>query len=301
MLTGGIVAVVVVVALTVGLLTRRLAHDDVHSVEGYHRSIHTLESINTHPVVPTATTGSGSGANPAHSESALRLAATPSVRVTDAPTSSAPSGRPLPVTHSDAPLLFDDAAPSTPPVPMERPVNRDRAMSSINHRPRRLAAPAAAVAVVAVLVVVLVLTGSHAVAPRPRHHAGSSSKSTTPRVGSGGRTTTAHTTSTTSPPVVVPQSSTARSATYAVSGSTFTLTFSATSGACWIDATSSISGATLFTGTLEAGQQRSIAASGPVTVVLGAPTVMAVSVDGGAVALPSGFRTPFTMKFATAG
>jgi hypothetical protein len=49
-LIGGIAAAVVVIALTVTLLTRRVAHDDVHSVEGYHRSIHTLETIKAHPV-----------------------------------------------------------------------------------------------------------------------------------------------------------------------------------------------------------------------------------------------------------
>jgi hypothetical protein len=301
MLIGEIVAVVAVaVALTLALLTRRMAHDDVHSVEGYHRSIHTLESINAHPAVPTATTESGLDAATVHSESAVRVVGTPSVRVTDAPSSAAQSGRPLPVMHLDAPLLFDDAGPSAP-VAHDLPVNRDKAMGSINHRPRRLAAPATAVAVVIVLVVVLLLTGSHAVAPQPRHHLGRSGKSTTAHAGrNAGGTTTANSTSPTSPPVVVPQSGTSRGATYAVPGGTFTLAFSATSGACWVDALNPTSGATLFSGTLEPGQQHSLVASGPVTVVLGAPTVLAVSVNGGSVALPSGFQSPFTMKFTTA-
>jgi hypothetical protein len=172
-------------------------------------------------------------------------------------------------------------------------------MTSINHRPRRLAAPTTAVAVVIVLVVVLLLTGSHKVVPPPRHHHGSNAKNTKTHVGHDGRTTSTNTTSTTSPPVVVPQSATSRSATYAVSVSTFTLAFSATSGACWVDATNGTSGAALFVETLEPGQQHSLVASGPVTVVLGAPTVLAVSVNGSAVALPSGFQTPFTMKFVT--
>jgi hypothetical protein len=302
MLIGEIVAAAVVVtALTLALLTRRMARDDVHSVEGYHRSIHTLESINAHPAVPMATIESDLGATTVHSESAVRVVGTPPVRVTDAPSSAAPSGRPLPVMHHDAPLLFDDAGPSTPPVTHDLLVNRDKAMGSINHRPRRLAAPATAVAVVIVLVIVLLLTGSHAVAPQPRHHGGRSGKSATSHSGSNaGGTTTANTTSTTSPPVVVPQSGTSRGATYAVPGSTFTLAFSATSGSCWVDATNSTSGATLFTGTLQPGQQHSLVASGPVTVVLGAPTVLAVSVNGGAVALPSRFQSPFTMKFTTA-
>jgi hypothetical protein len=302
MLIGEIVAAVVVaVALTLALLTRRIARDDVHSVEGYHRSIHTLESINAHPAVPVATTESGLDAATVHSESAVRVVGTPSVRVTDAPSSAAQSGRPLPVMHHDAPLLFDDAGLSAPPVTHDLQVNRDKAMGSINHRPRRLAAPATAVAVVIVLVVVLLLTGSHAVAPQPRHHHGRSGKSTTLHAGrNAGGATTANSTSTTSPPVVVPQSGTSRGATYAVPGSTFTLAFSATSGVCWVDATNSTTGATLFSGTLRPGLQHSLVASGPVTVVLGAPTVLAVSVNGGSVALPPGFQSPFTMKFTTA-
>jgi hypothetical protein len=312
MLIGGIVAAAVVVAaLTVALLTRRIAHDDVHSVEGYHRSIHTLETINAHPASTVVSSAPVTGANAARAESALRLVGTPSVRVTDAPTpsptptdspASAESGvAPLAVTHPDAPVKFDDTGPAPTPAPREPLVARDKAMGSINHRPRRLAAPAAAVAVVVVLVVVLLLTGSHKVVPPARHHHGSSGKNTRSHVGNAGRTTSATTTSTTSPPVVVPQSGgTSRSATYGVTGGTFTLAFSATSGACWVDASNSSSGAPLFVGTLEPGQQHSLTSSGPVSVVIGAPTVLAVSVNGSPVALPSGFQTPFTMKFVTA-
>jgi hypothetical protein len=80
---------------------------------------------------------------------------------------------------------------------------------------------------------------------------------------------------------------------------TFTVTLTATSGACWVDATSSASGATLFSGTLAAGVQRSFSATGPVTLIVGAPTVLHATVDGDAVALPPGFQTPFTMSFVT--
>ena len=109
-----------------------------------------------------------------------------------------------------------------------------------------------------------------------------------------------NTTSTTAPQVAVPQSSTAANATYAVTGTNFTLAFSATTGLCWVDVTSSTSGATLFEQTLLAGERHVLAVSGPVSVVIGAPTVLGVMVNGSAVALPSGFHTPFTMKFVTA-
>lgn len=297
MLIGGIVAAVVVVALTTALLTRRMGRNDVHSVEGYHRSIHTLESINAHPAAHGEAAGTDLGVKPPFPESAIRVGGSASVRVTDARPPVPPV--PPPVTDPDAPVTFDDAG--TPPPVVHEPVgNRDKAMGSINHRPRRLAAPATAVAVVIVLVVVLLLTGSHTVAPLPRHHGGSSSSHVTlPKVDPG--PTVTNTTSTTSPPVLVPLSGAAGSATYDVAGTNFTLAFSATSGLCWVDVTNSTSGAMLFEKTLEPGEQQSLAVSGPVTVVIGAPTVLGVLVDGRAVALPSGYRTPFTMHFVTTG
>ena len=43
-----------------------------------------------------------------------------------------------------------------------------------------------------------------------------------------------------------------------------------------------------------------MAATGPLTLVVGAPTALAASVDGTPVTLPPGFHTPFTMHFVTA-
>ena len=77
MLIGEIVAAVVVTALVVTLLTRRVAHDDVHSVEGYHRSLHTLESINAHPTISEGGELSGLGEKSAYPESAVRVAGSP--------------------------------------------------------------------------------------------------------------------------------------------------------------------------------------------------------------------------------
>ena len=85
-----------------------------------------------------------------------------------------------------------------------------------------------------------------------------------------------------------------------MTASTYTVTFTTTSGACWVDATSSATGATLFSGTLAAGTQHSFSATGPVTVIVGAPTVLKATVDGEAVVLPAGFQTPFTISFVTA-
>ncbi len=277
MLIEGIVAAVVVLTLAVVLLTRRRSHDDVHSVEGYHRSLHTLEHINAHPAIPTQ---EGS----VHPESAVRVGGTPSVRVT--------AGAPPPVA-------FDDIDHSTGIQPPRPAAHRDKAMSSMNRRPRRLAAPALAVAAVIVLVIILLVTGAHKVAPPGHHHRPSTdSKAVAPPSRPSPTTTT---TTTPAQAVSPPQSSTPSAATYEVSGSEFTLTLSATTGACWVDATTAASGSTLFTATLQPGARQTVVATGPVTLVVGAPTVLAASVDGTPVVLPPGFATPFTMHFVTAG
>jgi len=296
----GIVVAVVVAALAAAFFTRRLSHDDEHSVDGYHRSLHTLEHINEHPTVSSVDAGSGHGVKAAYPESAVRLAGTPTVRVTDLRVPSVPPVPPPSTVDPDVAVSFDDAGPPSgnpPPVV----ASRDKAMSSINHRPRRLAAPALAVAAVIVLIIVLLVTGSHTVPPVHHHSvppAGGRSNSSGPK---SHRTKEAETTSTTQPPPVsLPQASTSRGATYEVSDRDFTLALSATSGACWVDATSTASGSTLFTGTLQAGERQAFEATGPVTLIIGAQTVLVASVDGITVALPSGFQTPFTMSFVTA-
>jgi hypothetical protein len=301
MLIGGIVAAVVVVVGAVALFTRRVAHDDVHSVEGYHRSLHTLESINAHPMISAGEEISGPGAESGYPESAVRVASPSTGRATVLRGSVPPVPIP-PLADRDTPLTFDDAAqPLAPPAP-PKPVQRDKAMISINHRPRRLAAPALAVAVVLVLIVVLLLTGSHGVPPGRAHSAGTNSghnSATAPKTHKKKATTI---TSTPPPPTVSSaQAATPQSATYDVADTTFTMTLTATSGACWVDATSSATGTTLFSGTLAPGAQHSFSATGPVTVIVGAPTVLDATVDGVAVVLPRGFQTPFTMSFVTAG
>jgi hypothetical protein len=171
----------------------------------------------------------------------------------------------------------------------------ERAIASMNHRPRRLLAPALAVVAVGVLVVVLIVTGSHTVGP-PKHRS-----ATNPPV-THSHTTVKHSATTTAttaaPPIVsAPQGGNANGATYDVAAGTFTLGLSATSGACWVDATNSTTGASLFTGVLPAGQSQSVAATGPVTVNVGAPSDFAVTVNGTAATLPAGPQTPFTIKF----
>jgi hypothetical protein len=300
MLIGVIVAAVAVVVLVATVLTRRVTHDDVHSVEGYHRSLHTLETINAHPADTVRQAAGDQRAQAAFPESAVRLAGSPTVRVTDLRPGAVPPVPPPPVNDADRPLKFDDEEKPAPPSALVAG-QRDKAMVSINHRPRRLAAPATALAAVAVLIVVLLLTGSHTVAPPPRHPGAPSTKGGVTPPASKSRGTAPSTTTTApvvQPPAVsLPQGATPSAATYEVANGNFTLAFSATTSACWIDATNPTSGSTIFAGTLEPGEQRSFDLTGPVTLEIGAPGFFAATVDGVAAELPPGFLTPFTMKF----
>jgi hypothetical protein len=204
------------------------------------------------------------------------------------------------VANPSEPLSFDDASPD--PVPATFMTgHEDRVIQSINHRPRRLGGPAAAVGAVLVLILVLILAGLHS--NTPKHHAKSAgSPATTPTTHPPANhphtTHTTTTTSTTAPPVVSPPTTaSAHTASYVVTASNYSLDVAATTGECWIDITNSTTGSVLFTATLQAGQSHTVAATGPVTVIAGAPGVFAATVNGSPVALPPGNQAPFTLHF----
>lgn len=302
MLVGGLIVVVVVLGVIAAVLLTRRSHDDVHSVEHYHRQLHTLEEIRAHPTDMANGNGGGAKADAADRAegeafpaSAFRVSGSSTVRLTESDKPVVPPVPPPPVPNPSQPLTFDDASPD--PVPATFMTgNEDRVIHSINHRPRRLGGPAAAVGAVLVLVLVLILTGLHSndgkhkvatttthPATRQQHH----------------ETTT--TTSTTAPPSVSgPTAATTQTATYTVSGAAYSLDIAATTGQCWVDVTNTATGAVLFTTTLQSGQSHTIAASGPVTVIAGAPGAFAATVDGATVTLPPGNQAPFTLHFLTA-
>jgi hypothetical protein len=182
-------------------------------------------------------------------------------------------------------------------------------MHSINRRPRRLGGTAAAVAAVAVLVAVLVVTGLHS--NTPGHKTGdttattshSATTVTTPHPGAHRSSPTHHpttttTTTTTAPPTVsAPEAVTANAATYRVADANYSLALGADNGECWVSATDATTGRVLYTGTLFTGQSETLAATGSLTVVAGAPGAFTATVNGAAVALPPGAQAPFTLTF----
>ncbi|HVB91083.1 MAG TPA: DUF4115 domain-containing protein [Acidimicrobiales bacterium] len=294
--------VVVPVAVAAGLFSRRRSHEDEHSVQHYHRQLHTLEGMRDHPAGSAREGAGGAGAHPVFPASAVRLAGTSTVRLTETAKPEVPPVAPSAITSPAEPVHFDDALPLTlplPPPPLPPPPDagplwrQDPVMTAINHRPRRLGAPAAAVGAVIVLVVILVLTGQHSLTPA-FHHKAAPGRATT--VSPGPRVPTATVPALVSPPVV----SSAHAATYTVGRPAFTLALAATSAPCWVEVTDVATGAVLFTGILGPGQEHTVGAPGSVSVIAGAPQALAVTVDGSAVTLPPGFQAPITLGFMAA-
>ena len=300
---GWLIVVVVVLGVIAAVLLTRRSHDDVHSVEHYHRQLHTLEEIRGHPVDTATANGGTAGVKGDKAEgdvfpaSAFRVSGSSTVRLTGSDQPPVPPVPPPPVPNPSKPLTFDDASPDPVPVTFMTG-NEDRVIRSIDHRPRRLGGPAAAVGAVLVLVLVLILTGLHS--NTGKHHGKSATTATThPATSQRHHETT--TTSTTAPPSVsAPSAATSHTASYTVSDAAYSLNIAATTGECWVDVTNTATGAVLFTTTLQSGQSHTIAASGPVTVIAGAPGAFAATVDGAAVTLPPGNQAPFTLNFLTA-
>ncbi len=302
-LIGGILAALVVVGLVAAAVIRRRGQDDVHSVEHYHQRLHTLEEISSHPTVAGAGGEENGHDDAAYPARAFKVAGSSTVRLTDPGHTIVPPVPPPPVPNPSEPVQFDDA-PADASKPNFLIGADDRAMHSIDRRPRRLGGPLAAVAAVVVLIVVLIVTGLHSNMP-PKHPKSSGTATTVtttsarahPRSGAATKGHTKTTTTTTPPAVSAPTATSQNGATYQVADASYSLALSAKTGECWISATDSNNGTVLFTGVLTSGQSHTISASGPVTVVAGAPAAFAATVNGVPVQLPFGFQAPFTLKF----
>ncbi len=289
---GVIVLVVVVAGALMYALLRRRSHDDAHSVEHYHRQLHTLEEIRAHPLEDS--NGRSEAPLPASTSTASS-----NVRLTEPGRPVPPPPVPPPVPLGDEPIRFGE--PGGEPLPSASAVRRqERAMEAINHRPRRLAAPLAAVVVVGVLVAVLIVAGTHRNTPRHDNVATTTTAHARARSATHQTTTTTTTATTTAPPAVsAPQPTSAQAATYKVAAASYSLSLAATTGECWVQATTP-SGSVLFSNVLSAGQSHTIAATGPVTVEAGAPGSFAATVDGAPVTLPPGAQSPFSLSFVPA-
>ena len=316
-----IAVVVVALGAVLAFLRLRPRGGDLDSVRSYHSALGTREHHNDR-VGPSGVTVVGPGdptdggrVRPRQGPGGVGSASVP----------------PVPVLGNDdfpdpgTPLVFDDARPGDR-VPARStadgagPARMDRAqrhaLDSMNHRPRRTTTVVVA-AVVVVLFAGLAYSGSrhHAArtattSPPPStsgagtHPARSTSPTTVARSGRthgtspGHRRTGGSTTTTTAPSQIVAVSTSGASATYQVASASYRLSLSAT-GQCWVLARSVATGATLWTGTLQAGTNQLIPATGAVTLELGAPSV-ALTVDRVPVVFPTPFHTPFVATFEPA-
>jgi hypothetical protein len=312
-------AAVVVVGIIAAAVYRNRSRDDVHSVEHYHRQLHTLEEMRAHsPPGSEEANGDNGQSDTARPANAFRVSGSSTVRLTEAGHTIVPPAPPPPVKNPGEPVLFVDShvTPESNDPSKTAFMTRvdDKAMHSIDHRPKRLGALITMAAVV-VLIVVLIVAGMHSNPAPPKHRtSGTATTVTTPpthshthsHAGAAGTTgQKSHkktvTTTTIAPVVSAPAPTSPNVANYQVGVSSYSLALSATSGDCWVSATNTSTGDVLFTGVLAAGQSHTVSATGPVTVIAGAPAAFAATVNGVAAQLPFGFQAPFTMKFQTPG
>jgi hypothetical protein len=180
-----------------------------------------------------------------------------------------------------------------PPPPSARA--RERSLAAMNYRPRRVGGPIAAVVIVLAAVGALVYVGL-----QHRHHTTpTSSRTTTSSPGhhhSHGHSTS---TTTTLPKRYVAVSSSVTSATYAPASASYVLSVGATTGQCWVGVTAS-NGTTVLSQTLTPGTVKSLTMTGRSTIVIGAPSVVTISIDHVTVVLPAGAQAPFTVTVVPA-
>jgi hypothetical protein len=275
----GIVVAVVVAVVLVALALRaffRRGGDEAHSVDNYRHTLHTLSDIQGRST-------------------------TRSVRVIGQ--EDDPAAERVAAGGESSPPAFEDAA-LRPPVPPARDVRRrDRAMASMNHGPRRVAAPLAVGVVVLAALAAVVVVGARSQHHKPSSGTGapSSSPTTTTRRARlpARQTTTTTTTTTTVPSRFVPLSATSLTATYRPPATTYSVTLATTTSECWVTVSSS-SGASIYSETMSPGQTKALSVSGATTVIIGAPSALAVTVDHEPVVLPTGYGTPFTMTLQPA-
>jgi hypothetical protein len=311
-------AAVVVVGVIAAAVYRNRSRDDVHSVEHYHRQLHTLEEMRTHSPTGSESNGDNGQGDAAYPASAFRVSGSSTVRLTEPGHTIVPPAPPPPVKNPGEPVRFVDSHLS--PESSESSTSTfmtgvdDKAMHSINHRPKRIGALFAFAAVL-VLIVVLIVAGMHSNTPSPKHPARGTATSvtTTPThshqhaglAGANGHQAhekSASTTTTVAPVVSAPAPTSPNDATYQVGvAGSYSLVLSATSSYCWVSATNASDGTVLFTGSLTPGESHTVTASGPVNIVAGAPADFAATVNGVAVQLPFGFQAPFTMHLVTPG
>jgi len=165
----------------------------------------------------------------------------------------------------------------------------------MGHRPRRLGAPIAAAAAVIVLVTGLAIAGAHS-------RGGHSSTTTTivhKKHQQTTTTTTTHPPTTTIPATFSPASTSGNVVTYSLPFSSYTASFTAVNGSCYIQVTTA-TGAVPYAQVLAMGATEQLVLTGSSKIVLGAPSYVTVQVDRTPVTFPTPLPAPLDITFNAA-
>ncbi|MHB1974928.1 MAG: RodZ domain-containing protein, partial [Acidimicrobiales bacterium] len=222
----------------------------------------------------------------------------PTVLVPVAASNRSPAEKEPSVGHAD--VVFDaeqdDEAGRT-----ERAVGRLEIGRNGRPSPERTIRRAATGAAAAVAIGALAV-GSYQLAS---HKSGTPASTSTTSPARGAQTTTTRrrathprpsTAPTVAPSTLQPTSTSASVVTYQVPATTYTVSFAAASGACWLGAQQQASGPYVRMWTLAPGAQASYAASGPLVVKIGAPRYVSISVNGTPLVLPAGRDQPYDVS-----
>ncbi len=222
----------------------------------------------------------------------------PTVLVPVAASNRSPAEKEPSVGHAD--VVFDaeqdDEARRTEPAFGRLEIGRNGRPSPERTIRRAATGAAAAVAIGALAV------GSYQLAS---HKSGTATSTSITSPARGAQTTTTRrrathprpsTAPTVAPSTLQPTSTSASVVTYQVPATTYTVSFAAASGACWLGAQQQASGPYVRMWTLAPGAQASYAASGPLVVKIGAPRYVSISVNGTPLVLPAGRDQPYDVS-----
>lgn len=188
-----------------------------------------------------------------------------------------------------------EAAPPSTRSP-ETPVHQSRPRAARRHLAfGRVSSVAALVLIVAALVLAGLRLTSNGTTPHQGGAAGSTThKATSSSHRSGHKKH--KTTTTTTPSTLVPVSTSSTDVAFVAPTGKYTVALIDTGGVCWVGIQQTSGGPYIWQETLDAGQDASYTASGPLVVRIGAPRYLEVKVNGVPARLP-GFVQPYDLTF----
>jgi hypothetical protein len=276
------VLVLVGVAVLAGLAVWALRHrgsDEMHSVAGYQQRLERLEELRRRQSGSVRVIGSTGPQGDADQQPVVGEHGRIEI-------SSSPSRRRA-VEETGQHGREPGAGPAPPPTYRRR--SRDTSIARMGHRPRRLGAPIAAAVAVIILVTGLAIAGAHSRNPH------TTTSTTIGKVHKGKVAPT--TTTTTVPPTFAPSSASGTDATYTLPFPSYTVSFKATTGQCYIQVTNS-AGQTPYAAVLNPGQTKQIVLTGTSKVQLGAPSSVTIQIDKTPVTFPNPIPAPLNITFA---